>query len=97
MRNSQIHEWHGCYPIQATGIIIGAYNFHTAPLQLSKKELDYLHLKEFLKCEHELYFKQPLTPSQHKIITIPCIIDLSSQLDSGQLSLSLHIMSVLLL
>ena len=32
------------------------------------KKLDYLHLKDFLKYECELYLKQPLTPSQHKII-----------------------------
>ena len=38
------------------------------PLHLSKKKLDYLHLKEFLKYECELYLKEPLTPPQCKII-----------------------------
>ena len=50
------------------------------------KELDYLHLKDFLKYECELYLKQPLTPPHH-------IIDLPSKLDSGQLSLSLEIIN----
>ena len=35
---------------------------------LSRKKLDYLHLKDFLKYECELYSEQPLTPPQHKII-----------------------------
>jgi len=35
---------------------------------LSGKKLDYLHLKDFLKYECELYLKQPLTPPQRKII-----------------------------
>ena len=35
---------------------------------LSWKELDHLHLKEFLKYEHESYSKQPSTPTQRKII-----------------------------
>ena len=34
---------------------------------LGKKQ-DYLHLKDFLKYECELYLKQPLTPPQRKII-----------------------------
>ena len=33
-----------------------------------KKELAYLHLKDFLKYECELHLKQPLTPPQCKII-----------------------------
>jgi len=51
-------------------------------------KLDYLHLKDFLKYECELYLKQPLTPSQHKIIVSYCIsiMDLSLTLDDGQLS-----------
>ena len=32
------------------------------------KKLDFLHLKDFLKYECELYLKQPLTPSHHNII-----------------------------
>ena len=32
------------------------------------KKLDYLHLKDFLKYECELYLKQPLTPPQCMII-----------------------------
>jgi hypothetical protein len=32
------------------------------------KRLDYLHLKGFLKYQCKLYLKQPLTPSQGKII-----------------------------
>jgi hypothetical protein len=35
---------------------------------LLKEKLDYLHLKEFLKYNYEFNLKQPLTPSQHKII-----------------------------
>jgi hypothetical protein len=35
---------------------------------LCGKKLDYLHLKDFLKHECELYLKQPLTPPQPKII-----------------------------
>ena len=35
---------------------------------LSRKKLDHLHLKDFLKLKCELYLKQPLTPPQHKII-----------------------------
>ena len=35
---------------------------------LSRKKLDYLHLKEFLEYVCELYLKQPLTPPQRKII-----------------------------
>ena len=41
---------------------------------LSRKKLDYLHLKNFIEYECELYLKQPLTTSQRKIIvyiTIP--------------------------
>lgn len=53
MNGKSSPKWHGCYPIQATGIIIGAYNFRTAALQLSRKELDYLHLKEFQNCEYD--------------------------------------------
>ena len=34
----------------------------------SQKKLDYLHLKNFLKYECELYLKQPLTPPKCKII-----------------------------
>ena len=33
-----------------------------------EKKLDYLHLKDTLKYECELYLKQPLTPPQRKII-----------------------------
>ena len=32
------------------------------------KELDYLHLKDFLKYEFELYLKQPLTPQHTTIV-----------------------------
>ena len=35
----------------------------------SWKKLNYLHLKDFLKYECEVYLKQPLAPPQHKIIT----------------------------
>ena len=35
---------------------------------LFEKKLDYLHLKDFLKYECELYLKQSLTPPQRKII-----------------------------
>ena len=35
---------------------------------LSGKKLNYLHLKDFLKYECELYLKQPLAPPQCKII-----------------------------
>ena len=35
---------------------------------LTRKKLDDLHLKDFLKYECELYLKQPLTPPQCKII-----------------------------
>ena len=35
---------------------------------LSGKKLGYLYLKDFLKCECELYLKQLLTPPQRKII-----------------------------
>ena len=35
---------------------------------LSWKKLDYIHLKDFLKYKCELYLKQPLNPSQRKII-----------------------------
>jgi hypothetical protein len=34
---------------------------------LARKKLDYPHLKDFLKCERELYLKQLLTPSQCEI------------------------------
>ena len=50
------------------------------------KKLDYLHLKVFLKYEYELYLKQPLALPQCKIIVAPRIIDLTLQLDGGQLS-----------
>jgi hypothetical protein len=33
-----------------------------------RKKLDYLHLKDFLKYECELYLKQPLTQPYHKAI-----------------------------
>ena len=35
---------------------------------LMRKKLGYLYLKDFLKYEYTLYFKQPLTPPQRKII-----------------------------
>ena len=35
---------------------------------LSRKKLYYLHLKDFLKYDCELYLKQPLTPTQRDII-----------------------------
>ena len=37
-------------------------------VHLSRKKLDCLHIKDFLKYECEFYLKQPLTPPQHKII-----------------------------
>ena len=33
-----------------------------------EKKIDYLHLKNFLKYECELYLKQPLTPPQRKVV-----------------------------
>jgi hypothetical protein len=41
-------------------------------LQLSRKKLGYLHSKNFLNCEGGLYFNQPLTPRQCKIIAAYC-------------------------
>ena len=38
------------------------------PFHLSGKKLDNIHLKDFLKHECELYLKQPLIPSQCKIV-----------------------------
>ena len=35
------------------------------------KKLDYLQLNNFLKYKCELYLKQPLTPSQRKIVDLP--------------------------
>ena len=35
---------------------------------LTEKKQDYLHLKDFLKYECELYLKQSMTPSQYKYI-----------------------------
>ena len=37
---------------------------------LSRKKLDHLHLKEFLKYECKLYLEQPSTPPQRKITRI---------------------------
>ena len=37
-----------------------------------KRNLDSLHLKDFLKYECEMYVKQPLTPPQRKIIGAYC-------------------------
>ena len=37
-------------------------------IHLSRKELDYMYFKDFLKYECELYLKQPLAPPQRKII-----------------------------
>jgi len=88
MNGKSSPKWHGCYPIQATGIIIGAYNFRTAALQLSRKELDYLHLKEFQNCEYDCTSGN-IDTITHKISVIPWILDLSSKLDNDQLSLSL--------
>ena len=43
--------------------------------QLSGKELVYLHLKDFLKYECELYLKQALTQPLRKIIVAYCILN----------------------
>ena len=59
----------------------------------SQKIYDYLHLKDFLRYECELYLNQPLAPSQRKVPTTPQTIDLSMKLDDGQLSLSLEILN----
>jgi hypothetical protein len=58
------------------------------------KKLDYLHLKDFLKYECELYLKQPLTPPQCKIIVAyhALTIKLPLKLDDGQLFLSFEIL-----
>ena len=50
---------------------------------LSGKNIDYLHLKDFLKYECELYLKQPLTSPLGKIIVAPQTIDLELKLDNG--------------
>ena len=39
---------------------------------IAVKKLNYLLLKDFLKCECEFYLKQPLTPSRSKIIGDYC-------------------------
>ena len=52
--------------------------------------LDYLHLKDFLKYECELYLKQPLIPPQCKMIV--ATIDLPLKLDDERVSLSLEIL-----
>ena len=39
------------------------------------QEIDYLHLKDFLKYECELYLKQLLTPPQCKIIVAYCTLN----------------------
>jgi hypothetical protein len=46
-------------------------------IHLLEKKLDYLDLKDFLKYESKLYLKQPLTPSQHKIIVAYCTLNYS--------------------
>ena len=51
--------------IKEAFLVKGWNSFH-----LSTNKLDYLHLKEFLKYECELYLKQPLTPPQCKITKI---------------------------
>jgi hypothetical protein len=38
--------------------------------RLSRKNLYYLHFKDFLKYKFELYLKQPLTPPQRNIIVV---------------------------
>jgi hypothetical protein len=53
------------------------------------KKLDYLHLKDFLKYECELYLKQPLTPRVHHntrsvLLIAPQTIDLPLKLDDGR-------------
>ena len=46
-------------------------------VHLLGKKLDYLHLKDLLKYEIELYSKQPLAPSQYKIIVVDSTSSLS--------------------
>ena len=60
------------------------------------KKLDYLHLKNFLKYECEVYLKQPLTNTtttqDHCVLTAPLIINLPLKLDNGRVFLSLEIL-----
>jgi hypothetical protein len=51
------------YVIKEVFLVKEWYSFHC-----SRKELDYLHLKDFLKYECKLYLEQPLTPPQCKFI-----------------------------
>ena len=43
-----------------------------------------LHFEEFLKYECELYLKEPLTPSQHKIIVACCTLNHRLTTETGQ-------------
>jgi len=51
------------YVIKEAFLVKEWYSFHC-----SRKELDYLHLKDFLKYECKLYLEQPLTSPQCKFI-----------------------------
>ena len=58
-----------------------------------RKKSNYLHVKDILIYECELYLKQPLTPHQRKIIDAyrTLDMDLPLKLDGGWLSLYLDI------
>ena len=66
-------------------------------LEICRKKLDYLHLKDFLEYEREWCLKQPLALPQHTaycslLPTAPRTIDLPLKVDDGWLSLSLEIL-----
>jgi hypothetical protein len=48
------------------------------------KKLDYLHLKDLLKYEWEFYWKQPLTPPQHKNIAAYLTLNHRLAIEIGQ-------------
>ena len=69
---------------------VGEWNY----VHLSRKKLDYPHLKDFLKYEHELHLKQLLTSPQCKIFDAYRTLNprlATYIIDGGRLSLSLEI------
>jgi hypothetical protein len=59
-----------------------------SPMMISKSfsllNLDYFHLKDFLKYSCELYLKQPLTPPQWKTIVAYCTLNHRLAIEIGR-------------